>query len=180
MQLMAETLGRTGTIVSSRLLIQQLHVDHLAELATHLRHPEVYEHIGGVPSLQDFILDRERALRSPEASGERWLNFLVREQSSNLMLGRLEATLHDSIAEVAFLFSPKQWGKGFALEALAWLHAEIRDTHDISSFWATTAPANTRCQSLLLRSGYQQVQIGQPVLYSFDPGDLVFHLRSAT
>jgi RimJ/RimL family protein N-acetyltransferase len=165
----------------SRLVIEELRVEHLAELATHLCHPEVYEHIGGVPSHDDFILDRERALRGPRsaASSERWLNFLVREASSDLVLGRLEATLHDSIAEVAFLFSPTHWGKGFALEALAWMHTEIQRTHGITSFWATTVAANAKCQSLLLRSGYQQVRAGVPVLYSFEEGDLVFHLHCA-
>lgn len=34
------------------------------------------------------------------------------------MLGRLEASLHDFIAEVAFLCSPKHRGKGFASEFL--------------------------------------------------------------
>lgn len=174
-------LGCTGTFVPSRPVIEDLRVEHLAELATHLRHPEVYEHIGGVPSLEDFILDRERALRGPgpEAGEERWLNFLVRERFCNNVLGRLEATLHDSIAEVAFLFGPRHWGKGFAQEALSWLHAEIMRTRGITSFWATTVPGNTRCQSLLLRSGYQQVRAGAPVLYSLEAGDLVFHLRSA-
>lgn len=167
--------------MTPRLRIELLQSDHLAELATHLRHPEVYEHIGGVPTLEDFILDRERALQGPgpESAGECWLNFLVRERSSGRMLGRLEATLHDSIAEVAFLFSPRRWGQGFATEALAWLHAEIRSTHGIADCWATTVVANARCQSLLLRSGYRQVQAGQPGLYSFDPGDLVFHRHAS-
>jgi RimJ/RimL family protein N-acetyltransferase len=163
------------------LLIEQLRTEHLAELATHLRHPEVFEHIGGMPSLEDFILDREIALRGPGpgARDERWLNFLVRERSTKQIIGRLEATLHEAIAEVAFLFSPPQWGKGFAQEALAWLHDEIRAGHGISSFWATTVPANTRCQALLLRAGYKQVHEGVPVLYTLEEGDLVFHLRDA-
>lgn len=166
---------------SSRLLIEALRVEHLPELATHLRVPEVYEHIGGVPSLEDCILDRTRALEGPgPTSGtERWLNFLVRDRSSHQMLGRLEATLHDSIAEVAFLFSPLHWGQGLGLEALAWLHTEIQRTHGIHRFWATTAPANTRCQALLLRSGYRPVQADAPTLYSFEAGDLVFHRDDA-
>lgn len=174
-------LGCTGTTVGSRLIIEQLRIEHLAELATHLRHREVYEHIRGVPSLEDFILDRERALLGPSrnANAEHWLNYLVRESSNNQMLGRLEATLHDSIAEVAFVFSPLHWGKGFAHEALAWLHAEIKRTHSISSYWATTVPANKRCQALLRRSGYQLVETDVPVLYSYDTGDLVFHFRGA-
>ena len=127
-----------------RLQIQELRAEHLAELAVQLRHPAVYEHIGGVPSLEDFILDRERALRGPSgaASNEHWLNFLVREQASRQMVGRLEATLHHSIAEVAFLFSPSCWGRGFAFEALAWMHDEIQRSTGIASFWATTVPEN--------------------------------------
>lgn len=165
--------------MASRVLIERLRAEHLAELATHLRQPEVYEHIGGLPLLEDFILDREIALRGPgpAASREHWLNFLVRESSTRRMLGRLEATLHDSIAEVAFLFSPEHWGKGFAREALALLHGEVRARYGITDFWATTNPANTRCQALLARAGYRQVRAGAPVLRSFEAGDLVFRLR---
>lgn len=167
--------------MGTRLLVEPLRAEHLVELATHLRVPEVYEHIGGLPSLEDFVLDRQIALRGPSstASDERWLNFLVREHATNQVLGRLEATLHDSIAEVAFLFGPKHWGKGFASEALAWLHLEVQETYGVTSFWATTVPANARCQALLRRVGYQQVEAAAPVLYSYDEGDLVFHLRSA-
>ena len=176
---MRQSHGALSPREKSILLIEPLRAEHLCELAAHLRHPEVYEHIGGLPSFEDFVLDREIALRGPstEASHERWLNFLVCDGSSGQMLGRLEATLHDSIAEVAFLFSPKHWGKGMASEALAWLHREVQDAYGITSFWATTIPANTRCQSLLLRAGYRQVHTGAPVLYSFDDGDLVFHLQ---
>jgi RimJ/RimL family protein N-acetyltransferase len=165
--------------MKARLLIEPLRADHLSELAACLRHPQVYEHIGGLPSREDFVRDRERALRGPgpTAPNEHWLNFLVRDGATHEMLGRLEATLHDSIAEVAFLLGPKHWGKGHASEALAWLHREIQNTHAVGSFWATTLPANTRCQALLLRSGYRQVQAEAPLLYSYDPGDLVFHLR---
>lgn len=167
--------------MGNRLLIEKLRVEHLSELSTHLRVPEVYEHIGGVPSLEEFVLDREIALKGPSsvARDERWLNFLVRERESNQVLGRLEATLHDSIAEVAFLFSPKHWGKGFATEALNWLHINVEETYSVTSFWATTVPANARCQALLRRAGYQQVERAAELLYSYDEGDLVFHFHSA-
>lgn len=166
-------------MAAQRLQIEQLRKEHLSELADHLRQTAVYEHIGGTPSLEEFILDRERALQGPgsAATNEHWLNFLVREQATGQMVGRLEATLHDSIAEVAFLFSPASWGRGFAREALAWLHTHIQQSYEVASFWATTVPANMRCQALLHRSGYTQVRAGAPVLYSYEAGDLVFHLR---
>jgi RimJ/RimL family protein N-acetyltransferase len=146
--------------MSSRLHIEPLCVQHMTALAAVLRHPAVYEHIGGVPSLEHFVLDRERALNGPPRTDaqEHWLNYLVRERGSGQMLGRLEATVHDGLAEVAFLFGPAHWGRGFALEALTWLHEELERRFHLTGFWATTVPANTRCQSLLLRSGYSQVR----------------------
>lgn len=95
------------------------------------------------------------------------------------MVGRLEATLHHSLAEVAFLFSPSCWGRGYAREGLVWMHHEIQQSYGINSFWATTEPANTRCQALLRRSGYRLVPTGAPLLYSLEAGDLAFHLRHA-
>ena len=165
--------------MASRVLIERLRAEHLAELATHLRQPEVYEHIGGLPLLEDFILDREIALRGPgpAASREHWLNFLVRERSTRRMLGRLEATLHDSIAEVAFLFSPELWGEGCAREALALLRGEVRARCGITDFWATTNPANTRCQALLVRAGYRQGVMGGPRLRNFRAGGRGVRLR---
>lgn len=169
------------TVITPRLHIEPLQVEHLPELAMQLRHPEVYAHIGGVPSLEDFILDRVRSLEGPgpAAGDEQWLNFLARERTSGQMLRRLEATLHDGIAEVAFLFGVSHWGRGFAYEGLAWMHDEIQQSCGITNFWATTVPENTRCQSLLLRSGYTQVHAAPPMLYSYEPGDLVFHRRGA-
>lgn len=169
--------------MNSDLLIEPLRTEHLEELATQLRLPEVYQHIGELPSIKDFILDREIALRGPDSSyaahGERWLDFLVRDRKTLHMLGRLEASLHDSLAEVAFLFNPTHWGKGYASEALSWLHFHIEESYGVSSFWATTVPANVRCQSLLRRAGYQQVHSDLPNLYSFDEGDIVFHFYLA-
>ena len=41
--------------------------------------------------------------------------------------------------------------------------------------WATTVPANTRCQALLARAGYERVADGaHPELLSFDAGDWVY------
>lgn len=90
------------------------------------------------------------------------------------MLGRLEATVHGGISEVAFLFGAQHWGKGYATEGLAWLQSEVRHLCGVSSFWATTVPANLRCQALLVRSGYVEVTAPFPTLLSYGPGDLVF------
>lgn len=125
------------------LHIEKLLVSHLDELAEVLLHPEVYEYIEEeLPTLDDFKLGLERAIAGPRdrAMAESWLNYLVRD-AAGIMLGRLEATVHHQLAEIAFLFGREHWGRGFASAALLWLHGELERVHGITEFWATTAPA---------------------------------------
>lgn len=164
--------------VSPLLFIEPLRVEHLPELASVLRHPAVYQHLGGdVPSLSDFVLGLTRALAGPPPSRphERWLNYLMREAPAGRMVGRLECTVVHQRAEVAFLLDPAVWGRGFARSGLEWLHAEVVRVSGPVEFWATTTPSNTRCQALLRRAGYTPVEpVGLPALVTYDPGDLVF------
>lgn len=176
-----QTLGRMNA-QTARLRLEPLAESHLDELASVILHPLVYEHIEDhVPPLEEFKLGLARAIAGPGQNndGQVWLNYLVRHGDTGAMLGRLESTLHDSIAEVAFLFGPEHWGKGYACEGLAWLHAEIARQHAITSFWGTTVPANGRCQALLRRSGYSQVHGPLPALLSYAPGDFVFQFSHA-
>lgn len=167
--------------MTQRLHIEALDEAHLSELGNLLLDPAVYQHIGGsVPPLEEFTLGLRRAIAGPKepASGEHWLNYLVRESSSNQMLGRLEATVHSGIAEVAFLFAPRFWGKGYASEGLTWLHKELEKRFDVNEFYATTVPENHRSQALLRRSGYVLISPPEVTLRSFDEGDLVFIYRN--
>lgn len=161
---------------------EPLQVHHLTALGEVLMSPDVYEHIGGhVPSLQEFRLSLERAIAGPpiERSDEHWLNYLIRTESG-AMLGRLEATIHHGIAEVAFLLSPNYWGKGIATEALTWLHNEIYRVSGVREIWATTVNENARSQQLLARCGYQKSETPIHPLFSYDEGDLVFRCITNT
>lgn len=167
-----------------RLRIEPLSTGHLDELAPVLRHPAVYEHIDDeVPSPEVFKLGLERALAGPppDRAEQTWLNYLVREAASGEMLGRLEATVHDGLAEVAFLFGPAHWGRGYVHEGLAWLHGEVTrrcgGARFRAEFWATTVEANVRCQALLERSGYARVTGALPRLASWAPGDWAYRFK---
>lgn len=152
---------------------------HIDALASVLRHPEVYAHIeAAVPTLADFRLGLQRALDGPPASrpGERWLHFLVRD-ATGAAVGRLEATVHHGLAEVAFLLGRPYWGRGWARAGLLWLHGEVARRTGVGDFWATTTAGNLRSQHLLRRCGYVPSQPPAGRLYSHEPGDLVFHHR---
>jgi RimJ/RimL family protein N-acetyltransferase len=166
--------------MSSRLHFEPLTVGHLDDLAVAILHPAVYAFIEeSLPSIDVFILGLSRALAGPgpSAVGQVWLNYLVRAADSGAMLGRLEATVHDGLAEVAFLFAPDHWGKGFATEGLQWLHGQIASACGVTEFWATTVVQNTRCQALLGRCGYALAQQPASGLLTFDAGDLVFYYK---
>jgi len=154
-----------------QLHFENLLTSHLDELATVLLHPAVYQHIEDeLPTLHEFKLGLERAIASPG------VNYLVRDDSG-AMLGRLEATPHHQVAEVAFLFGSQYWGRGYASAGLCWLHEELLRSHAVTEFWATTIPANHRSQALLRRCGYVENGLPDFPLYSYEPGDIVFRRR---
>ncbi|MTV39593.1 GNAT family N-acetyltransferase [Duganella radicis] len=158
------------------LRIENLAAAHLDELATVLLHPAVCEHIEDeLPSLDEFKLGLERAIAGPAGSAmdETWLHYLVRDVEGT-MLGRPEATVHHGIAEVAFVFGHRHWGRGYATAGLRWLHDELARNHAVKACWATTTPANYRSQALLRRCAYVPAALPECPLYSYAPGDLVF------
>jgi RimJ/RimL family protein N-acetyltransferase len=168
--------------MASRLRLDALSHKDIAELENVLRNEEVYRYIGGAPSTEDFWLGHERAISGPPPSraSEVWINFTVRLQETRQVLGRLEATIHNGIAEVAFLFSPSVWGLGYATEGLLMLHSHLASLSQPPVPWATTVQPNVRAQALLYRSGYKQVPYsGQPNLLTFDEGDLVYTVPHA-
>ena len=149
----------------------------IPELANALHSELVYQYIGGMPSRADFDLWLRLSIAGPpsEATGERWLNFTVRLVESGEVIGRLEANIHDHLAEIAFLYTPRLWGCGYASQGLLWLQNQLRENTSVQSFWATTHPENQRSSGLLQGQGYVRVPTqGVPTLYSYDSGDHVY------
>lgn len=159
------------------LVYAPLRHEDLSELAVALRHELVYQHIGGVPSEDDFLRGHEIAIAGPppERGLEKWLNFVVRLSNTGELVGRLEATVHDGFAEVAFVFSPSHWGQGYATQGVRWLHEYLRDFTQVRTLWAACTPENSKSASLLQRCDYIQVSTPPNLpLYTYDEGDFLF------
>jgi RimJ/RimL family protein N-acetyltransferase len=170
---------RLGTnFISDRLRYEPIRRSHATEFEPILCDPRVYRFIeGGCPTpahLQESFIRKEVGA-PPERSNERWLDYAVRLAESGLAIGRIEATVLDKRAEVAYLFGPDYWGRGYATESLKWLHELINTTFDIQEFWATVMPGNIHSMRLLERCGYLEAPAETwPRLTSYDPGDRVF------
>lgn len=131
-------------------------------------------HIGGpdVTTL-DALRQRIAALVAgpPAEYEEVWLNWVVAAHGT--VVGRIEATLHDGLAEVAYVFGPAWWGRGYATEAVAWMLDHLHHERGIDACWAAVAPANDASVRLLTRLGFREAVPDAP-LHSFDDGDRRF------
>jgi RimJ/RimL family protein N-acetyltransferase len=143
-----------NVIFTERLTIEPLALRHARELFDALNDELVGRFLDG-PDVTTLEALEQKIIRvtseAPPERNEEWRNFAV--LLNGRVIGRLEATLHRSVAEVAYVFGPAWWGHGYATEATAWLLRYIREA-GMSEAWATIAPANTASDRLLARLGF--------------------------
>ena len=163
---------------SNRLVYEPLGVEHVLPLYDSLADARVYEHIGGItPTTEALALEfaRRAAGPPPNRPDERWVNLavaLATAAPTTVYIGRLEATLYDTWGEVAYLFGPTYWGRGYATEAMTWFHNMLASL-DIQELCAAVAPSDVRSLALLRRLGYREIPAGNDrVLGSCGPGDI--------
>jgi RimJ/RimL family protein N-acetyltransferase len=168
----AERVDATG------LRLEVLALRHAATLFAALDDDRVGRFIGGpdVTTLE-ALQTRIRALQMgpPPESHQRWLNFAVLQGTT--VVGRVEATLHDGIAEVAYLIGPRYWGLGFGTGATDLLIRRVNH-EGFKTLWATTAPGNVASARVLHRLGFTEESGNAcPQLLSYEEGDRVFSVR---
>lgn len=169
--------------MTSRLLFEPLRPSHADELAAVLLSEKVFAYISDRPPTVDECRGRvQHILKGPPASRPdlSFEHYAVRLASDDSIIGTLEATIHDSVVEVAFLFGSEFWGKGHATEGLTWFGDLLLGRTGTSGLWAATLPTNLRSAALLTRCGYKQVgPQHSPKLLSYQAGDLIFSLSRA-
>lgn len=171
------------SLESRRLIYEQITQDHAAELEGLLCDPRVYENVDdGIAPTFDELLESFalREVGPPDhRSNEIWVNYIVRIKDSQSAIGRVEATVIEHRAEVAYLLGVSYWGKGYGSEALVWLQNLLQKDYGVREFWATVTPGNESSMRLLLKNGYLQVsEQNLPQLASYDENDWVFYRLS--
>ena len=165
-------------VSTERLTIEWLAPRHAQQLFDALNDELVGRFLDG-PDVTTVEALEQRIIRvnseAPPEREERWRNFAV--LLDGRVIGRLEATLHRSVAEVAYVFGPTWWGHGYATEATAWLLEYLRET-GMSEAWATITPANAASARLLARLGF--VPADPPECVSCDDGDVALVLSLAS
>lgn len=170
---------------SKRLIYERIIKEHAVELENDLCDPIVYVHVddGIAPTFDDLL--QSFALResgTPEhRRNETWIDYVVRIKASSTAIGRVEATVIEQRAEVAYFLGASHWKKGYGSEALVWLQHFLQKNYGVAEFWATVTPGNEPSRHLLLKNGYVEVSCEKlPQLTSYDEGDWVLFRLAST
>jgi RimJ/RimL family protein N-acetyltransferase len=164
---------------TSRLSIAPLARADVPELFAALEGPQVRRYLGGSAWTSPEEMDAwaARVLAGPPAGARTvaWVNLVVRLRSTpDAVAGRLQATVYDEWAEVAWVLAPEHWGRGLGTEAAQLLLHHLRESFGITEVWATADPANTASLALLRRLDFAEQPV-PPARHpaSFDAGDVV-------
>ena len=120
-------------LASRRLLLEPLRVDHADELAPVLSDRSLYRFTGGAPPTAAELRARFEAQTQGGSPDGRscWLNWVVREQATNRVVGTVQATVKlggsAPVADLAWVIGASHQGNGFAKEAAAAMAAWLRE-----------------------------------------------------
>ena len=123
----------TEPIISARLLLEPLLVEHAPAMIEVLADPALYEYTGGeIPSLT--VLEKRFAVQAvghSDDGSQWWLNWIVIKRDVGRPVGFVQATVEDDgaslVADIAWVISPNWQRQGIASEAaqamVAWLRS---------------------------------------------------------
>ncbi len=150
-------------IVTERLVLAPLDVEHAAALFEALRDSEVYRYVPGeAPHDANVLALRyRRTAAGPTAPDERWWNWAVAANDRpDLPFGTVEATLSQSglHASLGYMFGRAAWGRGFAFEACRAAIEYLRTNARTERIDAYVDTRNERSIRLAERLGMQRVE----------------------
>ncbi len=148
---------------TKRLRIEPLVEAHAAALFPGLQDETLYEFVGDrAPASVDALVERYRRLstrKSPDGS-EAWLNWALWSQPLDRYVGWIQATVYpDRTAHIAYVLFRKDWGCGYAREAVTALMDHLRSDWSVADIRATVDTRNQRSIALLEALGFVRGQV---------------------
>jgi RimJ/RimL family protein N-acetyltransferase len=133
-------------------VLEPLTVAHAPAMFDLLRDPAIYTYLdfGPPPSLEHLsrVYAQLETRRSPDGSRE-WLNWII--VLDGAPIGLAQATISGDGCEIAYILHSAQWGRGYALEAVTAMLAELGER----TFFANVDEKNERSIRLLQRLGFR-------------------------
>lgn len=145
-------------VVSARLYLDPLSVEHAREMREVLSNPSIYEYTGGEPpSLEQLSLRyAAQSVGHSEDGTQGWFNWIVRLRASDDPIGFVQATVEhngtESVADIAWVISPVHQGQGLASEATSAMTGWLRST-GVNGFAAFVHPDHRASISVAKKQG---------------------------
>jgi RimJ/RimL family protein N-acetyltransferase len=122
-------------LLSERLALEPLRVEHADEMAPLLDDPALHTFIGGKPASLQELRTRyaQQVVGRPPDGSQRWLNWIVRRRDDGQAVGFVQATISeqtgDLTADVAWVVAVSQQRSGYAREAAQLMTDWLRQQH---------------------------------------------------
>lgn len=168
----------TPSIVTERLRLEPLTVEHAASMLEVLADPAIYEYIGGEAPTLPELTQRYRAQsvgHSPDGS-QWWLNWIVTLRGGAAAIGVVQATVERTPAgpeaSLAWVIAPRSQGGGFATEATGAM-VDWLGRRGVVRLAATIHPAHLASQAVAQKLGLHatsDVEDGEVCWCSADGG----------
>lgn len=146
--------------MTSRLKISTLSADHANDTFDGLQSPEIYQYIPDTPPPDHQSLRKHYAKMETGSSikGEKWLNWVIFEKSSEEAIGTLQSTIvmEEDAAYIAYVLFPPYWGKGYGFESVAWLMRYLEKEETVRNIVAEIDTRNTKSIELVEKHGFKK------------------------
>ncbi|MEU9036150.1 GNAT family N-acetyltransferase [Streptomyces sp. NPDC048352] len=114
-------------IRTDRLDLLPLRAEHADEMAGVLSDPGLHAFTGGAPETVEALRARyERWQAGSPDPAVSWCNWVVRLREEGCLVGTVQATVGDGVAEVSWVVGTPWQGRGIATEAASGLVARLR------------------------------------------------------
>lgn len=145
-------------IVTARLVLEPLRVEHADEVASALDDPALHTYTGGRPATARELRRRfEVQCRGRSGDGtEIWHNWIARHRATGEIVGTVQATITEadgrSVSDIAWVIATRHQRQGYASEAAAAMVAWLRD-HGVDELAANIHPEHDASMGVARRLG---------------------------
>jgi RimJ/RimL family protein N-acetyltransferase len=162
-------------IETGSLTLEPQTAAHAEEMFAVLSDPAIYEYENEPPPSLEWLRARFTKLESRlSANGqERWLNWVIRLPTSEL-IGYVQATVDPGgRAAIAYELASAYWGRGLARQAVRAMLAELVEHYQVHNLIAVFKRNNLRSMRLLERLGFSPASAEQHMKHQVEPGELL-------
>ena len=147
-------------LATPRLRLEPQGPEHAAVMMRVLADPRIHAFVPTDPPTDEAALrerfEQQNSRRSPDGQ-DYWLNWVV--FASEEAIGTVQATVvpAEACANVAYMFHPEAWGRGYATEAVQAMLEHLEGLQ-VNRFEAHIDTRNLASQRLVERLGFRRAQ----------------------